>query len=388
LIIFSLFYTTNYLGRFNFWPLAPLIREDLHLTNVQIGLINAALLWGFCLGDVIHGSMSERYGFKLWILCGAILTTVCNIIVSFSDSFLFFLIPWFLCGFCNAACWAPGIGMVSQWWNKSERGFALGVVSGASGGAMLLMWSVTGLIGTSFDWRMSFRYPPIIIAVAAIIVFVMCKDFPSSAGFSNRTRKNQNLLTWAKYKLILKNPKFHLIGHIKGLENVVRYGLMTWIPLYYYDKGGFDIRTTILITILLPIGYMIAPPIAGILSDKMLHSDRKPLTLASCVLSSGVLFCMCFVDPNDVFIGCVLMIIGGLSLGMSQLPVMAVDFFGKDLAATTSSLVDAHGYFYAGVQAVIISLIVGVMGNWAIVFLLMGSVRLLSAGVLLVARLR
>jgi hypothetical protein len=37
---------------------------------------------------------------------------------------------------------------------------------------------------------------------------------------------------------------------------------------------------------------------------------------------------------------------------------------------------------------VIISLIVGVMGNWAIVFLLMGSVRLLSAGVLLVARLR
>jgi ACS family glucarate transporter-like MFS transporter len=164
--------------------------------------------------------------------------------------------------------------------------------------------------------------------------------------------------------------------------------LMTWIPLYYYDKGGFDIRTTILITILLPIGYMIAPPIAGILSDKMLHSDRKPLTLASCVLSSGVLFCMCFVDPNDVFIGCVLMIIGGLSLGMSQLPVMAVDFFGKDLAATTSSLVDAHGYFYAGVQAVIISLIVGVMGNWAIVFLLMGSVRLLSAGVLLVARLR
>ena len=80
------------------------------------------------------------------------------------------------------------------------------------------------------------------------------------------------------------------------------------------------------------------------------------------------------------------MLIGGISLGMSELPVMAVDAFGKEMAATTSSLVDAHGYLYAGIQAVIVSVIVEMSGNWMIVFVLMGLLRLLSAGVLMFVR--
>ena len=388
LIIFSVFYTTNYLGRFNFWPMAPLIRDDLVLSHIQIGLLNASVLWGFCLGDVIHGSLSEKYGFRRWIVLGAMFTVICNIVVSFSGGFIYFLLPWFLCGFFNAACWAPGIGMVSHWWDRQERGFALGVVSGASGTAMLLMWVATGLIGATWGWRASFRYPPIVIGLFALLVLFFTKDYPKAAGFydSNDVQVKKQKSFKEKYWLLFKSKDFHLVSHIKGLENVVRYGLMTWIPLYYYDKGGFDISSTIVVTIMMPIGYAVAPPIAGLISDKFLSSNRKPLTLVSCIGSALVLFCICMVDPSYTKLGAILMLVGGVSLGMSQLPVMAVDFFGKDMSATTSSLVDAHGYFYAGVQAVIVSLIVGMLGNWILVFILMGLVRILSAIVLLFVR--
>ena len=388
LIVFSIFYTTTYLGRFNFWPMAPLIRDDLNLTLVQIGLLNASILWGFCIGDVIHGALSEKYGFRTWILIGAILTVVCNIIVSFSSGFMAFLIPWFVCGFVNAACWAPGVGMVSQWWSQKDRGFALGVVSAASGFAMLVMWFGTGLVGTTWGWRTSFRYPPILIGIFAVLVLMFTKDFPKNAGFTpcvkDQYRSIRNLKE--KYILLITSRDFHLVGHIKGLENVVRYGLMTWIPLYYYDKGGFDISSTLIVTVMLPIGYAFAPPLAGFISDKFLLSDRKPLTFISCVVSAMVLFGICLVDPSQTKIGVILMLIGGISLGMSQIPVMAVDFFGKDMAATTSSLVDAHGYLYAGIQAVAVSVIVGLLDNWIMVFVLMGLFRVLSAIVLLFVR--
>lgn len=394
LIIFSIFYMTNYLGRFNFWPMAPLIREDLALSHLQIGLLNASVLWGFCMGDLVHGSLSEKYGFRTWILMGAILTTLCNIIVSFSSGFMAFMIPWFVCGFVNAACWAPGVGMVSQWWGKRERGFAMGVVAGASGGAMLVMWLFTGAVGATWGWRASFRYPPILIGLFAILVMVFTRDYPRDAGFDVEECDNDCKFDDAKsfkrlkdkYWLLLRSKNFHLVGHIKGLENVVRYGLMTWIPLYYHDKGGFDISSTIILTVMMPIGLAIAPPLAGFISDRFLYSNRKPLTLISCLVSAAVLFGICMVDPTQARIGAILMLIGGISLGMSQLPVMAVDAFGKEMAATTSSLVDAHGYLYAGIQAVIVSVIVEMSGNWMIVFVLMGLIRLLSAGVLMFVR--
>ena len=56
------FYLFVYLGRFNFWPVSPLVKEDLALSNLEIGVINAMLLWGFGLGDLVHG----RLGGEVW----------------------------------------------------------------------------------------------------------------------------------------------------------------------------------------------------------------------------------------------------------------------------------------------------------------------------------
>ena len=70
LLAFAFFYLFLYLGRFNFWPVAPLVKEELSLTHFEIGLINALLLWGFGLGDLVHGRLAEAYGLRLWMLLG------------------------------------------------------------------------------------------------------------------------------------------------------------------------------------------------------------------------------------------------------------------------------------------------------------------------------
>jgi len=91
LLAFSFFYLFLYLGRFNFWPIAPLVKDPidgLGLSNIEVGVINAMLLWGFGLGDLVHGRLAETYGLRLWVLIGAILTAVFNFITSFATSSL------------------------------------------------------------------------------------------------------------------------------------------------------------------------------------------------------------------------------------------------------------------------------------------------------------
>ena len=394
LLAFAGFYLFLYLGRFNFWPVAPLVKEDLSLSNFEVGLVNALLLWGFGLGDLVHGRLAETFGLRLWVMIGAILTTVFNLITSFATSAVTMAIPWGIAGFVNAACWAPGISMISQWWPRRNRGMALGIVGTAAGGAMVTMWWISGYVGAEWGWRASFRYPPLIIAVLGIAFYFIARDRPTDVGLPEYVEDDQvsatpeaidpkRLKGLGPYRVLLGNSRFLLACHVKGLENIVRYGLTTWVPIYYFEEGGLSIESTVVLTVLLPLGYLFAPPISGIISDRYLDSRRQPMVIFSCMVSALVLVGIAMAPPVIVTLGALLLLIGGLSMGMSPMSTVAVDIAGRRMSGTASGVLDAHGYAYAGAQALIFAAVLDMAGSpWPIVFIAMAVTRVVSAAMI------
>ncbi len=394
LLGFSGFYLFLYLGRFGFWPVAPLVKQELGLSHFEIGLINAALLWGFMLGDLVHGRLGETYGLRLWVLLGAVLTTFFNWVTSFCSSTLTLAIPWALAGFTNAACFPPGASMIAQWWPRRDRGMAFGVLLTAAGGAMLLVWWISGWVGAEFGWRAAFRFPPLIIVVLGVVFYLVTRDRPADVGLPEYVEEDEvsagpealspeRFRGLGPYKFLLSNPRFHLACHVKGLENVVKHGLMTWVPIYYFERGGLDIESTLLLTVLLPVGYLLAPPLAGVISDRLLHGARRPMVIASCGVSAVTLAALAFAPPVNISLGAALLLIGGLAIGISPMVTIAADLGGRRMAGTSSGLVDAHGYLYAGLQAIVFSVLLDMVGSpWPIVFLAMAGTRLISAGMI------
>ena len=394
LLAFAGFYLFLYLGRFNFWPVAPLVKEDLSLSNFEVGLVNALLLWGFGLGDLVHGRLAETFGLRLWVMIGAILTTVFNVITSFATSAVTMAIPWGIAGFVNAACWAPGISMISQWWPRRNRGMALGIVGTAAGGAMVTMWWISGYVGAEWGWRASFRYPPLIIAVLGIAFYFIARDRPTDVGLPEYVEDDQvsatpeaidpkRLKGLGPYRVLLGNSRFLLACHVKGFENIVRYGLTTWVPIYYFEEGGLSIESTVVLTVLLPLGYLFAPPISGIISDRYLDSRRQPMVIFSCMVSALVLVGIAMAPPVNVTLGALLLLIGGLSMGMSPMSTVAVDIAGRRMSGTASGVLDAHGYAYAGAQALIFAAVLDMAGSpWPIVFIAMAVTRVVSAAMI------
>ncbi len=394
LLAFAFFYLFLYLGRFNFWPVAPLVKEDLSLSHIEIGVINALLLWGFGLGDLVHGRLAEAYGLRLWVLLGAVLTAVFNWITSFATSALTMAIPLGVAGFVNAACWSPGISMISQWWPRRERGLAMGIIGTAAGGAMLMMWWISGAVGAEFGWRAAFRYPPLIIVVLGVGLYLLARDRPTDVDLPEYVEEDEvsaapealapeRLQGLGPYKELLSNPRFQLASHVKGLENVVRYGLTTWVPIYYFEEAGLSIESTVLLTVLLPLGYLIAPPVSGIISDRFLNSARRPMVIVSCGVSALVLVALAFAPPVNVALGAALLLVGGLSMGLSPMSTVAVDIAGRRMAGTASGLLDAHGYAYAGLQAIVFSIVLDMAGSpWPIVFLAMAGTRVVCGGMI------
>ena len=394
LVAFCVFYFFVYTGRFNFWPTSPLIKEDLLLTHIEIGVINAMLLWGFMLGDLVHGRLAEAYGLRLWVMLGAILTTVFNWVASFGTSTVGIAIPWSIVGFVNAACWAPAISIISQWWPRRERGIAMGIVGTTAGGAMLMMWWLSSFVAAEWGWRAAFRYPPLIILVLGVAFYFMTRDRPADVNLPEYIEDDEvssepesvsdaELKGLGPYRVLLGNSRFQLACHVKGLENIARYGLTTWVPIYYFEAGGLDITQTILITLLLPLGYLLAPPISGFISDRLLGSRRRPLVIASCVLSAAALVAIALAPPSNLYLGAALMLWGGIGMGVSTISAIAVDLSGRRMSGTAAGVLDAHGYLYAGAQALLFSVVLDVAGSpWPLVFLTMAATRIISAAMI------
>ena len=394
LLAFSGFYLFVYLGRFNIWPAAPLIKEQLQLSHFEIGLVTALMLWGFGLGDLVHGRLAESYGMRLWVLVGAILTTLFNWITSFGTSALTLMVPWGINGFVNAACWSPGIGLLSQWWPRRDRGKALGIYGIAAGGAMLVMWLVTGWTVDQYGWRAAFRYPPLLITALGIAFYLLSRDRPSEIGLPSYVEEDSlsadaeaasqgRMGGLGPYKQLLSNYQFQLASHVKGLENVARYGLTTWVPIYYFEQAGLDIKSTVLVTMGLPLGYLLAPFVAGFISDRFLRSARRPMVLISCGISAVALVVIALVPATSLLLGAIFLLIAGFAMSLSPMAALAVDIAGRHMAGTASGVLDAHGYFYAGLQAIIFSIMLDMTGSpWPLVFLGMALSRLVAAAMI------
>ena len=368
------------------------MRDQLDFTHIELGIINACLLWGFALGGMTHGRIAEEYGYRFWLVTGTLASVALNWVTSFGTNLWTIAIPWGFNGYVNATVWAPGIGMLAQWWHRSHRGRVMGLIGVSAGSAMLVMWLVTGWTVAEFGWRAAFRDPPLLMLPAAIALFFLVRDRPSDIGLDDLDQSGtiprlevvpdhpSTHTAFTAYRILYTNWRFVATSHVKGLENVVRYGLTTWAPLYYFEEAGLSIETTAIVTVALPLGYLTAPMVSGWISDVLLGGRRSPMIATSALISAAALIGLAVIPAENIYAGAALLFIGAFAMSLSMTSTLVVDMAGPKYAATASGILDGHGYVYAGAQAIIFALVLDTTGApWHLVFLGMAAARIISA---------
>lgn len=393
LIAFCVFYCVNYLGRFNFSLIQPLVIADLGITEADSGFINSCMFWGFALGDLVHGRLGEKYGYRRIVLLGAIGTGLFNVVASFGDDITTLAIPWAVVGFVNAATWAPAIGLLAQWWSRRERGRALGWVLTAAGIALLTVWIVSPMVADEWGWRAALRYPPLLITVLGFGFWWVARDHPADVGLPAYSEDDEisreaedasegrthGVVAWLH---LMSNWRFFIACQVKGLDNVVRYGMVSWAPVYYVSVGQFDVTTMAWLTFAYPLGYLFGPLSGGTISDKVFRSNRSIVMVIAGLASGLMVYLIALAPPDNVMLAVVLLFLGGFTVNMSPVAALAVDLAGRRLASTASGLLDAHGYVYGALQAWLFGLIAywGGVEGWYWVFTAMALSRLIAVG--------
>ena len=403
LVLFSILYMTLYCCRLNLGSAAGIMMEDLGWTARDIGILTSVLFWTYGIGQLVNGRLSEIAGPGRFITAAALLSPLCNLLMSFQGSLAAMAVIWAFNGFFQSMAWSPGLALISRWWPGERHGFASGFVHAFSGfGQALCMVAVAAALRwlPGPGWRSSFLLPAAIPLAVLVLYKLFARETPAKADLPEftaddpETAENEarmRALVQEKgnlypYLYLLKNRQFDAWLVIVFLGGIIRYGLATWIPLYFSDRFGTDITAGLLQSMAFPVGMGIGTFVLPVLTDKFCPKDRLPAVVACGVLLTVSVAAFMLLDPTaaagSLLVSAVLFLAGFALYAITGCAfAYACDVGGRVFTATASGILDFSSYMGAAVQSLVYGFFLTRMG-WNMVFI---SIAVMSLLITLIA---
>jgi predicted MFS family arabinose efflux permease len=288
LSVLLLAYTFNFLDRQILGILAGPIKQELGLTDSQLGLMGGLAFALFYTGlGVPIAVLADRWS-RTWIMTGALtlwsgFTALCG----FAGGF------WqlFLCrmgvGVGEAGGVAPAYSLISDYFPKEQRARALAVYSFGIpiGSALGILFG--GLIAHAIDWRAAFVVVGLAGVLLAPIFRWVVKEPPREATPTAAP------VTGGVARLLAK-PSFWLISLGAAASSVCGYGVAFWLPSFFERSLGMGLvdRSLFLGSMTL-VGGVLGVWAGGVLGDRL--GRARPAAYLLVPAAAFLLALPCFV---------------------------------------------------------------------------------------------
>jgi predicted MFS family arabinose efflux permease len=231
-------YGSNFVDRYIFIIMMEPIKQDLQLSDTQLGLIG-----GFAFSAVysLAGLAVARWadlGNRRSILAGAAalwsaLTAVCGL----TSTFFQLLIARMGVGVAESACSPPAHSLISDYFPAHKRAMAFSLYSIGLDVGLGLGFILGGWIGGHFGWRVAFvavGLPGILLAVFARLVIREPERGASDKGTVDATSYS----TREAVAYMLGRPSF--VAYILGSSLFIFAGtaIDSWAPLFLMRVHG------------------------------------------------------------------------------------------------------------------------------------------------------
>jgi ACS family glucarate transporter-like MFS transporter len=390
--------SVSYLDRANISIAAVYLRQDLGLSDVQLGMVFSAFVLGYAFTQPLAGRLADRFGaYKMTavgILWWSALTAMTAMIPSaFAGAFVLLLAVRFILGVGEAVIFPASNRLVANWMPAQERGLANGLIfAGVGLGAGVAPPLITTIMLTH-GWRWAFWISAAIGLVAFVVWTLLARDRPEK-----HPRVNAEELA----HITAGRPADHAVGAAEPLAwrtilasrhvglltlsyfcfGYVAYIFFSWFFIYLSKVRGLDLKSSGLYGTLPFIAMAIASPLGGWVSDKL--AIRYGQRLGRCVLAAlGMALSAVFValatQVADARLAAVVLAggSGALYLAQSAYWTLSADL-GKSSAASVAGVMNMGCQIGGAVVASLTPVIAGRFG-WSSSLLFAAGVSMVGA---------
>jgi sugar phosphate permease len=392
-------YAGFYICRSNFSVTLPLIIRDwaahgipADQARIRLGQIVSLGVLAYALGKFFLGGLADFWGGKRQFLAamgGAVLFTL----LAAGGGMQMFAAAWIANRLVQSAGWAGMVKITSRWFSYAAYGTAMGAVS-----LSYLFGDAFGrqfmgvLIAHGLGWRAVFVVAACSLFVLFVANLLLLKESSGEIGAPETTANPDNLFARhedtkrsgglaAHLRPLFHSPAFWTVCILSLGTTFVRETFNTWTPTYFYEVVGFTTARAAKFSALFPLFGGASVLLVGYLSDRLGRGGRAIITFVGLLIATVALFLLASIRagaPHGLPVGLVALVGFAIIGPYSYLAgAMALDFGGKQAAATSSGIIDGVGYLggvLSGDAVARISLAAG----WGGAFVVLAVVTALS----------
>jgi NNP family nitrate/nitrite transporter-like MFS transporter len=269
------------------------IRQDLHLSETEFGLLVGTPILTGSLIRLALGVWTDQYGGRLVYVAVMLSAAASTFLLAAADTYAMLLVTALGVGIAGGS-FAVGIAYVSRWFPQNRQGFALGIFGLGNVGAAVTKFTAP-FVMVAFGWHAVAQIWASALVVMAAVFWFSTEDDPvlklrRQAGappepFLKQLEPLKNLQVW-RFSLYY----FFVFGAFVALA--------LWLPRYLTGAYGFDVKTAGMVGALYSIPASLFRAYGGWLSDR--HGARTIMYLTFSI--SAVCTFILSYPPTDYIV--------------------------------------------------------------------------------------
>ncbi len=354
-------YALYYFGKVNLGIVVPVLLvvfSNLSLYNV--GLVSSAFFMAYAIGQFLHGHISEKYNPFVYISIGLIGSALMNFILGWWGGLFFVLVVGeFMDGLFQSMGWSSCVRANALMQDKKNREKSSVILGTSYQIGNSIAWLVCATVVGWWGWQAGFFVASAVLFLRGVTLLIT-KPKIDLSNIEKRKIKTQ-------IKKTLISPVI-LGGIALCLLNMIRFGIITWIPLYLFQQGSLTVAS------MGSVGWKICLlPLAGVIGTlcyNKIKKDKELLTIIFCGILSVVFVVLAFLTEWWALVFLLIgsfLIYGPHVFLVSTLPTRFVD---KQITASSTGFIDGMGYVGTILIGIIVPFLLSVSSyGWACVFI-------------------
>ncbi len=350
-------YAAFYFLRKNLSFAMPAMEADpvLGIKKADLGLFLTlhGLLYG--VSRFVNGMWADRANARYFMVAGLMLSVVANVWFGMGSVALMFGVAWMLNGWVQGMGFPPCCRVMTHWFPPHQLATKMSIwnTSHSIGAAAASVFC--GYVVLHYGWRWCFFGPAILCTLAALLLFVLLRDTPSSVGLpeiavagakagDHEDRSSESYKSFVR-KHVFQNPFIWWISLANFFVYILRFAILDWGPTLLKEMKHFPLDQAGWMVGGFEIAGIIGMLLAGWATDRV-FKGRGARMCVFCMAGACTSLLLFWKFGTTVTSAAIFLVMAGFFIYGPQalIGIIAANLATKRAAATAAGFTGLFGY--------------------------------------------